>query len=532
MKVAVAQLNYTVGALKSNKFKIIESIYQAREQGAELVVFAEHSISGTNCYYLTNKTQFLEACEVALVEIASHCEGIAVIIGLPILDGNLRVSAAVLIQDRKIVKYIGKKNITAFDELNFFDSSTGCEFITVNGTKLAVVVGEDILTEERFGDNTDIIVCIHSNPYFRRHIEMRYDYLKTLSFLKNKTVVFANHLGGQAEIVYDGSSCIFRKGEGIAFLKSFEEDMQVVDTEAAPGIPVPVQHHTENIYKAMKMGLHDFFVKSDLKKACLGLSGGIDSAVVLAVAVDALGAENIRVLMMPSQFSTEDSLHDAVEMAENLGVAYDVIPITESYNAILDSMKPVIGGTQFDKTEENIQSRIRCTMLMALSNKFGYVLLNTSNKSEALMGYGTLYGDISGAISIMGDLYKTEVYSLARLINRRIRIIPESIMTKEPSAELRHNQKDTDTLPSYDLLDAILYRLVEENQSIYDIVNAGFDDATVTWVAERIKAYEFKRRQFCPILRLSARPCGAGYNLPLINKYILYPHEVLSRTEE
>ncbi|MCD8073114.1 MAG: NAD+ synthase [Alistipes sp.] len=532
MKIAIAQLNYTVGALKSNKYKIIDSIYKAKQAGAELVVFSEHSISGANCMYILTKAQFLESCEVSLGEIASHCEDIAVIVGLPILDGNKKVSAAVLIQNRRIIKYIGKKTINSYDEKHYFDSSTGCEFLTVGGTKIAVALGDDIITEERFGDNTDIIVCVHASSYYRRHIEVRYEYLRMISFLKNKTVLFVNHVGGQAETVYDGSSCAFRNGDGIAFLKSFEEDFKIVDTDNDPPVPIPPQNHTANVYSAMKLGLHDFFEKNGFSKACLGLSGGIDSAVVLAIAVDVLGADNVRVMMLPSEFSTDHSLADAIEMAENLGVAYDVIPINESYRTMLDSLKPVIGGTSFDNTEENLQARIRCDMLMALSNKFNYILLNTSNKSELLMGYGTLYGDLSGAISIMGDVYKTEVYGLTRYINRRIQIIPGNIIRKEPSAELRRDQKDTDSLPPYELLDAVLYRLVEDNQSIYDIVEAGFDDELVSQVAERIKANEYKRRQYCPILRLSMRPCGAGYNLPLINKYILHPHQALSNSEK
>ncbi len=531
MKIAIAQQNYTVGALKNNKFKIIESIYRAREAGAELVVFPEHAVSGANCYYLMNKSQFLEACEVAMVEIASHCEGIAVLLGLPVYDRNKRVSSAVLIKDRRIVKFFGKKNISCADEKIYYDSSTGCGFVNIGDNRLAVVVGEDIQTEEWFGDNTDVVVNLHADRYFRRRIETRYDHIKTASFIHKKTFVFVNHLGGQSETVYDGSSCVFRRGEGIAFLKSFEEDFVVVDTVAAPAVPIPTQNHTVNVYRAMKLGLHDYFEKNGFKKACLGLSGGVDSAVVLAVAVDVLGAENVRVLMLPSQFSSDHSVTDAVEMAENLGVEYDVIPITEAYNAVHESMKPVIGGTSFDKTEENIQARIRCTMLMALANKFGYILLNTSNKSEIAMGYTTIYGDMAGALSIIGDLYKTEVFSVARYINRRIEIIPENIIKKAPSAELKEGQKDSDVLPPYDLLDAILLRFVEENHGVEEIVNAGYEYNMVSHIAECIKENEFKRRQLCPVLQLSSRPFGTVYKLPLINKYILYPYEVVSDKE-
>lgn len=250
------------------------------------------------------------------------------------------------------------------------------------------------------------------------------------------------------------------------------------------------------------------------------MSGGIDSAVVLAITAEVLGPENVRVLMLPSMFSSDHSVNDSIEMAEILGVKYDVIPITDTYNTLMESLKPVIGGTEFDTTEENLQARIRCSMLMALSNKFGYILLNTSNKSEASMGYGTLYGDMAGSLSVIGDLYKTEVYDLARFINRDKTIIPENIITKEPSAELRPDQKDSDGLPPYEVLDAILYRLFEDGEEVDDIVNAGFERETVLFVLDKVSKFEFKRRQSAPALRLSIKPYSSGYILPLVNKYV------------
>jgi NAD+ synthase (glutamine-hydrolysing) len=270
----------------------------------------------------------------------------------------------------------------------------------------------------------------------------------------------------------------------------------------------------------MKMGLADYFRKNGFRRACLGMSGGIDSALVAAVAVEALGAQNVRLLMMPSQFSTEHSVDDAVAMAERLGVQYNVVPITEAYKAITETMLPVVGGTRFDITEENIQSRIRAVMLMALSNKFGYTVLNCSNKSESAVGYGTLYGDTIGAISIAGDLYKSEVYDIARYINKtRGEVIPDHILLKEPSAELHPGQLDSDRLPTYEVLDAILYRLIEKGQVREEVINAGFDAETVYRVHKMLLRSEYKRRQGCPVFRLSTAPLGKDFVMPLTNRY-------------
>jgi NAD+ synthase (glutamine-hydrolysing) len=329
-------------------------------------------------------------------------------------------------------------------------------------------------------------------------------------------------VGGQTDILFDGSSAAFNAGgKAIALLKSFEEDFQIIDTSAeTPTIPVPPQDKTATVFCAMKMGLADYFRKNGFQKACLGMSGGIDSAVVAAMAVEALGAANVRLLMMPSQFSTGHSVDDAVDMAERLGVAYDVLPIAEAYKAITETMLPVLGGTMFDTTEENIQARIRGVMLMALSNKWGHIVLNCSNKSESAVGYGTLYGDTIGAISIAGDLYKSEIYDLARYINKtRDGMIPENILLKEPSAELHPGQLDSDRLPTYEVLDAILYRMIEKGQHREEIINAGFDATMVIRVHKMLLGSEYKRRQGCPVFRLSTAPMGREFIMPLTNKY-------------
>ncbi len=522
VKIAVAQLNYTIGDFEGNKLKIIDSIADAKAQGADLIIFAQNAISGTPGYDLVRKYTYLERCEEALIEIASHCDDISVLVGLPVQGENGTLSAVAHIHNRHIERFFSKKHISSREEKPYFVPGSGIKYVRIAGEKVAVVIGEDISRESEFSPNTDIILGFSAHPYSRSVIERRYEFYRRLAFEVGRPVVFVNQVGGQTDVLFDGSSAAFNgRGEATALLKNFEEDLQIVDTRAdAPSTAVPTQNRTANVFSAMKMGLADYFRKNGFTKACLGMSGGIDSAVVAAVACAALGKENVRLLMMPSQFSTEHSVDDAVEMAGRLGAEYDVVPITESYKAITETMMPVVGGTRFDVTEENIQSRIRAVMLMALSNKFGYIVLNCSNKSESAVGYGTLYGDSIGAISIAGDLYKSEIYDLARYINKVSGgVIPENILLKEPSAELSPGQLDSDRLPTYETLDAILYRMIEQGEHREEIINAGFDAATVLKVHSMLLRNEYKRRQGCPVFRLSTAPLGKEFVLPLTNKY-------------
>lgn len=522
MKIAVAQLNYTIGDFEGNKVKIIDAINRAKEEKVDLVVFAEQAISGTPAYDLLNKVTFLELCEEALVEIAAFCEGISVLVGLPVQYGVSTVSAAALIRNRKIVRYISKEEIKFRDEKGFISPGSGSESFMIGDHRIAVVLGSDMISGKGYSGNVQTIIGISAQPYSIGIIDKRYEHLSRQAFMNEANVVFVNQVGGQTDIVYDGSSAIFNaKGEAVALLKSFKEDFLVIDTDADNRkVEMPYQDKAENMYKAIKLGLGDFFAKNGYEKACLGLSGGIDSAVVAAIAAEVLGPENLRVLMMPSQFSSDHSVEDALEMAQGLGIKYDVVGITDLYKGVLSAMEPVFGeDTEFGVTEENIQARIRCVMLMALSNKYGHILLNTSNKSELAVGWGTLYGDNTGVISILGDLYKGEVYALARHINRKATIIPENILLKEPSAELRPVQKDTDYLPPYDITDAIIYRMIEENQHREEIINAGFDAEAVYKIYGMILRNEQKRYQFCPVLRISSTTFGKERVMPITSKY-------------
>lgn len=524
MKIAIAQLNYTIGDVEGNTSKIIDAIHRAKALRADLVVFAEQAVSGVPCFDLLRKTTFLELCEDALVEIASCCDDIAAIVGMPLLTDHGTISAAALIQDRKVLRYVGKKYITARREMGYLVPSKGYEYATIKGHKCAIIVGDDLSREHDFDRSVETVISINARKYGKGVLSHRYDLMRNLAFVEGKNMVLVNQVGGSTDIVYDGTSGAFNnRGELVLMMKNFREDFQIFDTEA-PGAPVPVpstySDRTRMLYEAACCGLGDFFSKNGYRKACVGLSGGIDSAVVACIAAAALGRENVRALLMPSPFSSDHSVEDAKTLAENLGIEYNVIPITEIYRSVTDTLKPVIGGTDFDFTEENIQTRIRTVLLMALQNKTDYILLNSSNKSENALGLCTLYGDTAGAFSPTGDLYKSEMYDVARYINRTCgNPIPENILIKEPSSELHPGQKDSDILPPYEVVDAILLRMIEEGQHREEIVNAGFDAAVVERIHAMIMRNEKKRYQFPPVLRLSTCSFGHERLMPLTNKY-------------
>ena len=495
MKIAIAQLNYTIGDVDGNASKIIDSIHKAKAQHADLVIFAEQAVSGTPAFDLLRKTTFLELCEDALVEIASCCDGIAAIVGLPILTADGTISAAALIQDRKVLRH-----------------------------KCAIIVGDDLSRERDFDQSVETVISINARKYGKGTMTYRYEMMRNLAFVESKNLVLVNQVGGSTDIVYDGTSgALNSRGELVLMMKNFEEDFQIFDTKAQNppvGVPSTYNDRTRLVYEAARCGLRDFFRKNGYRKASIGLSGGIDSAVVASIAADALGAENVRALLMPSPFSSLESVEDAKELARNLGIEYNVIPISEIYTSVVNTLKPVIGGTEFDATEENIQTRIRTVLLMALQNKTDYILLNSSNKSENALGLCTLYGDTAGAFSPTGDLYKSEMYDVARYINRtQGNPIPESILTKEPSSELHPGQKDSDILPPYEVVDAILFRMIEEGQHREEIVNAGFDSEVVEKIHGMIMRNEKKRYQFPPVLRLSSCTFGHERLMPLTNKY-------------
>ena len=526
MKIALAQLNYTIGDIAGNTAKIIVAVERAKEAGADVVVFAEQALSGTPAFDLLRKTTFLELCDEALDEIASYCNGITAVVGTPVLMQNGTQSAAVVVENGKIKRYITKANITARREMGFLNSGEGVKVVRIAGEKVAIVVGDDFSHLKDVDNDVDMIFSINARRYGKGLMSYRYETMHQMAFVESKTIVLINHVGGSGEIVYDGTSCVINdKGELSLLMKSFEEDFAVYDTLAENKpceLPKELERHerTGYIYNAAVLGLRDYFFKNGYKKACVGLSGGIDSAVVTCIAVEALGKENVKALLMPSQFSTDHSVIDAQALAESVGIEYSVLPISEAYTSVVNTLKPAIGGHEFDATEENIQARLRTIMLMAVQNKKGYVVLNSSNKSENALGMCTLYGDTAGAFSVTGDLYKTEMFDLARYINKtKGNVIPESILEKEPSSELRPGQKDSDELPPYNVVDAILMRMIEQGQHREEIINAGFDSEVVEKIHSMVMQNEKKRYQFPPVLRLSACAFGHERLMPLINKY-------------
>ena len=525
MKIALAQLNYTIGDIDANVAKTIDAVRKAECEGADLVLFAEYAVSGTPAYSLLRKTTFLTLCEEALETIAEACTRVTAIVGSPVLTERGAVSAAAVLRDGRVDQIVEKQYVTARREMGFIVEGEGYKTINICGRNIAVMVGNDLAHLSEIDSKAHFVVNVNSRRYGKGLLSRRLEMLRRLAYTEERNIIIINQVGGSGDLVYDGTSGIMNKrGEVELFMKSFEEDFVIFDTLAEHN-PIKVPYTTYNdrvrlVYQAACLGLRDYFQKNGYKKACVGLSGGIDSSVVACLAVGALGKENVKGLMMPSHFSPDESVEDAKALAENLGIDYSVLPITEAYTAIIDTLKPVTGGTDFDATEENIQSRIRTVLLMALQNKDGYVLLNSSNKSENAIGWCTLYGDTAGAFSVTGDLYKSEIYDLARYINSRFdNVIPEIILKKEPSSELRPNQKDSDILPPYEVVDAILYRMIEEGQHREEIVNAGFDAEVVEKIHSMVMTNVKKRYQYPPVLRLSTRSFRHECLFPLVNKY-------------
>jgi NAD+ synthase (glutamine-hydrolysing) len=525
MKIALAQLNYTIGDIEGNVARIMDAVRKAEAQEVDLVLFAEYAVSGTPAYDLLRKTTFLTLCEEALEQVAKECKRVTAIVGSPMLTDKGAVSAAVVLRKGKIAQVIEKQHITARREMGFIVEGEGYQMVDIDGVKFAVMVGDDLSHLNELESEADFVVSINARRYGKGLLSYRQEMLRRLTYTEGRNVVFVNQVGGSGDIVFDGTSGVMnREGMPELIMKSFEEDFQVFDTEAEHE-PINVPYTTYNdrtrmIYKAACLGLRDYFHKNGYEKACVGLSGGIDSSVVACLAVGALGAENVKGLMLPSHFSSDESVEDAKLLAENLGIEYSVLPITDAYTAIMNTLKPVTGGTEFDATEENIQSRIRTVFLMALQNKDGYILLNSSNKSENAIGWCTLYGDTAGAFSPTGDLYKSEIYDLARYINSRFdNVIPEVVLHKEPTSELRPNQKDSDILPPYEVVDAILFRMIEEGQHREEIINAGFDAEVVEKIHSMVMKNVKKRYQYPPVLRLSTCSFRHECLFPLVNKY-------------
>ncbi|MBC8053396.1 MAG: NAD+ synthase [Sphingobacteriaceae bacterium] len=545
MKIALAQLNYHIGNFESNTKKIITAIEDAKQAGAELVVFAELAICGYPPRDFLEFSEFIELCDNAVKEIAYACVDIACIIGVPTknprIEGKDLFNSAYFIENGKVSQLVNKALLPTydvFDEYRYFEPSVSFSCINFKGHKIALTICEDLWNindnplytsapmDELIKENPALMINIAASPFSYNHDDNRYKILSDNCKKYQLPLLYVNQVGSQTEIIFDGGSLVFNaQGEMLDQLNYFEEDIRIYEFNGTEITGHHIKEHNpspdiEQIHKALLLGIKDYFYKSGFSKAVLGLSGGIDSAVVCALAAEALGPENVMAVLMPSKYSTGHSVQDALDLANNLGCKHETIAIKAAADAFDSMLEPVFKGLPFNITEENIQARCRAIIVMAFSNKFGYILLNTSNKSECAVGYGTLYGDMAGAIGVLGDVYKTQVYQLANYINRDREIIPQNSIVKPPSAELRPDQKDSDSLPEYDVLDKLLYQYIELKKSSRDIIAQGFDEALVRKVIAMVNKAEFKRYQTPPILRVSPKAFGMGRRMPIVGKYL------------
>jgi len=574
MKIALAQQNYHIGNFELNTSKIIHGIQLAKEQGADLVMFSELCVCGYPPRDFLEFEDFINKCYAAVDQIRQHADTIAVIVGSParnpIPEGKDLFNAAWFLYEKEIKGVTHKTclpNYDVFDEYRYFEPAYEWKVIPFKGLKIALTICEDIWN---LGDNPlyricpmdklmeqgpDLMLNISASPFDYDHDEDRKEVVRANVLKYKLPMCYCNAIGSQTEIVFDGGSVVYdAKGNLIRQLKLFEEDfavieitdhsVQMTDKKNAVNRQLSTVNFNKEmrvskindpdqiidylvrekniceIHQALILGIRDYFSKMGFSKSILGSSGGVDSAVTQALACEALGKENVRAILMPSPYSTSHSVRDAEQLSINLGNPYDIIPIKSIYESFIHSLHPLFNDLPFSIAEENIQSRTRGNLLMAIANKFGYILLNTSNKSELATGYGTLYGDMAGGLGVIGDVYKMQVYGLAKFINRNEEIIPHHILVKAPSAELRPDQKDSDSLPEYEVLDKILYQYIERRQGPKEIIAMGINEQLVSRVLKMVNTNEYKRNQFCPIIRVSCKAFGVGRRVPIVGKYL------------
>lgn len=560
MKIYLAQQNYHIGNIEANTNKIIAAIQQASDDKADLILFPELSVCGYTPRDFLEFDDFLQQCYNAIECIKPYTQHIAAIVGCPspnpVVDGKDLFNSAYFIYQGEVKAIINKTllpNYDVFDEYRYFESADVHQVVEFKGKKLAITICEDIWDVE---DNPlykftpmdrmaaqipDMILNLSASPFSYPHADNRKRIIKRNVLKYNIPMLYCNTVGSQTELVFDGGSMVFDKfGNMTHELPYFEEALTPIEIDEENNVLAPIlvqesaisdnyanpvvydpENNIAKIHQALVMGIREYFIKMGFQKAIIASSGGIDSALTLALACEALGSENVFALLMPSQYSTDHSVDDAIQLSKNLNNPYEIIAIKDIFYQIDQDLKPIFKDLPFTVAEENIQSRIRGVLAMAVSNKFNYILLNTSNKSELSTGYGTLYGDMAGGLGVLGDLYKNQVYALSRYINRDKEIIPYNIIHKAPSAELRPDQKDSDSLPPYDVLDAILYQYIDRRQGTKQIIAMGYDEATVNRIIRMVNNNEYKRHQFCPIIRVSTKAFGIGRRIPIVAKYII-----------
>lgn len=548
LKIAIAQCNYTIGDFAANKKTIIEHIEKARLANADLVLFSELAICGYPPEDLLDYDWFVNECEAQVKEIATHAKGIVALVGTPIFNkgkGRRLQNAMAVLNDGQWQLSFTKTLLPTYDifsEARYFEPSSELNLMQINGHKIGITICEDlwdIYNDFEYKNSplqnlkragAELILSPSASPFNIGKQALRNTVFDGAIQRSGLPIVYCNQVGAHTDLLFDGDSCaIDKNGKQLFALPMFEPGMEYVVFEDGDLKPAPEYVSTGKeevldeeiplLHKALVFGIREYCGKMGFKKALLGSSGGIDSAVVQALASEALGAENVWPILMPSEFSTGGSVTDAQKLSDNLGNKYSIMPIKPVYDAYMQSLEPEFKDLPFDVAEENLQARARGMMLMALSNKFGHLLLNTSNKSEMAVGYSTLYGDMCGGISVLGDVYKMKVYELARHINLEKEIIPTDIIEKAPSAELRPGQKDSDSLPPYPILDAIIDLYVEKKKGWKEIVAFGYEEALVKRVVKMINRNEYKRFQAPPIIRVTSKAFGRGRLIPLVAKY-------------
>ena len=544
MKITIAQLNYHVGDFSGNLEKMKNAVEIAKNEGSDLICFAELATCGYPPRDFLNFADFIHKADECVQELAKCAIDIAILLGSPtrnpVPEGKDLYNSGYFLENGQI-SFIQHKALLptydVFDEYRYFQPADYFSTFMYKGVRIALTICEDMWNvgnenplyticpmDELMKEKPDLMINLSASPFAYDHAPERIHVLRTNVLRYQLPLFYVNQVGAQTELIFDGGSLVFsQNGKIYDEFPFFETCIRTYSLDE-------VKANKENneiskdkyplIHDALILGLKDYFGKLGLSKAILGLSGGIDSAVTAVLATRALGKENVSVLLMPSEFSSNHSIEDARILAENLGISYTLFPINDLYNSWLKNLDPHFKDLPFGLAEENLQARIRGTLLMAFSNKFGPILLNTSNKSEMAVGYGTLYGDMCGGLSVIGDVYKTEVYELAAYMNKDEVVIPINTLTKPPSAELRPNQKDADSLPDYAVLDKILYLYIEKNQGPNEIISAGFDAALVSRILRLVNINEFKRHQTAPVLRISPKAFGMGRRMPIEGKYL------------
>ncbi len=545
-KLALAQLNYKVGDFDNNRLKIISEIKNAIRQDADLIIFSELAVCGYPPLDLLKNKEFINKAVDTIHDIAKHCKGIAAVVGCPSIvpesGAKQLYNSAWFLHNGKAEPLAHKTLLSRsgeFDEARYFSSNNNFETISFKGFKIALIIGHDIY--DKYSDEVasgtdlsynfspleklssmdpDFIVHIAAFPFSHHQHISRKQILSNHALLYKLPIYSVNQVGANTSLIFDGGSMVISsEGEILKNPIYFNEGTFISTFGSNIQEEISEPESIELIYTALITGIKDYFSKAGLSKAVLGLSGGIDSALTAVLASRALGSENVHGILMPSQYSSDHSITDAIDLANNLGISYELIHIEQIYNQYEAVLQNLFKGLPSDTTEENLQVRIRGAILMAYSNKFGNVLLNTSNKSESAVGYGTLYGDMNGGLSVLGDLYKTQVIEMSHYINRKEIIIPVNSIMKPPSAELKPDQKDTDSLPDYPILDEILFLYIEKNYSYREIIAKGHSPETVLKVFKLVNKSEYKRFQAPPVLSVSGKPFGFGRRMPLVANY-------------